>query len=181
MASNPLLPPLKGVSASSFYIPSANEAHTFHPHETVQTAMRVTIESAGVGLLVSAVQNALDKHNRGAMGIFTRTGGTIGLFVLRRQHPSGAITGRGSSTNSQTDDWANGAAGGCAAGFTAGVKARSLPMAIGACAGMATLIGTFEAAGSNLTGDNRQNLPREEREQRRLHFFKKPQTEEASS
>lgn len=61
MASNPLLPPLKGVSASSFYIPSANEAHTFHPHDTIQTAMRVTIESAGVGLLVSAVQNALDK------------------------------------------------------------------------------------------------------------------------
>lgn len=61
MASNPLLPPLKGASASSFFIPSANEQHTFHPHETVQTAMRVTLESAGVGLLVSAVQNALDK------------------------------------------------------------------------------------------------------------------------
>lgn len=61
MASNPLLPPLKGVSAASFHIPSANEQHTFHPHETIKTAMRVTIESAGVGLLVSAVQNALDK------------------------------------------------------------------------------------------------------------------------
>lgn len=69
--------------------------------------------------------------------------------VLRRQHPSGGYSSLPlSCADIQTDDWANGAAGGCAAGFTAGVKARSLPMAIGACAGMATLIGTFEAAGS---------------------------------
>jgi hypothetical protein len=29
---------------------------------------------------VSAVQNALSSHNRGAFGVFTRTGGTIGFF-----------------------------------------------------------------------------------------------------
>lgn len=73
----------------------------------------------------------------------------------------------------QTDDALNGAAGGCAAGFVAGLRgelpllhkgdwivvlvegekltiapARSIPLACGACAGMATLIGTFNAAGN---------------------------------
>jgi hypothetical protein len=33
----------------------------FHEHNTLQTSIRVTLESAGAGLLVSAVQNALDK------------------------------------------------------------------------------------------------------------------------
>jgi hypothetical protein len=45
---------------------------------------------------------------------------------------------------------------------------------------MATLIGTFQAAGNALTGDGRQQLPREEREQLRRRFFKKPQEEEAA-
>lgn len=107
--SHPLLPPLSGSSKALFFN-SPNESHMFHEHPTLQTAIRVTLESAGAGLLVSAVQNALDKcvchlrdvvhpsrgaggacsacaravtnfrHDRGAMGIFTRTGGTIGLF-----------------------------------------------------------------------------------------------------
>lgn len=38
------------------------------------------LQSAGVGVLVSAVQNALGTHNAGAMGILTRTGSTIGFF-----------------------------------------------------------------------------------------------------
>lgn len=42
----------------------------------------------------------------------------------------------------------NAAAGGCAAGFIAGVRARSLPLAFGACAAMGTAIGTFSAAGN---------------------------------
>jgi hypothetical protein len=40
----------------------------------------VGLQSAAVGLFVSAVQNSLHSHNKGAMGVFTRTGGTIGLF-----------------------------------------------------------------------------------------------------
>lgn len=34
----------------------------FHPHESLAIASRVTMQSAGVGLLVSAVQNALEKY-----------------------------------------------------------------------------------------------------------------------
>lgn len=34
-----------------------------------------------MGTFVSAIQNSLHKHNEGARGVFTRTGGTIGLFT----------------------------------------------------------------------------------------------------
>lgn len=59
-ASHPLLPPLSG-SSKAFFINSPNESHMFHEHDTLPTALRVTLTSAGAGLLVSAVQNALDK------------------------------------------------------------------------------------------------------------------------
>lgn len=39
-------------------------------------------KGAGAGLLVSAVQNALDSHSRGAAGVISRTGGTVGLFGM---------------------------------------------------------------------------------------------------
>lgn len=59
-SSHPLLPPLTG-SSKAFFINSPNENHVFHEHPTLNNSIRVTLESAGVGLLVSAVQNALDK------------------------------------------------------------------------------------------------------------------------
>ncbi|TXT07248.1 hypothetical protein VHUM_03418 [Vanrija humicola] len=144
--SNPLLPPLTGRPSAFIANSPLEEAHLFHKHPTIQIASRVTLQSAGVGLLVSAVQNALDKHDRGAMGVVTRTGGTIGFFAAMGFAYS--FTQSFVSNTRETDDALNGAAGGCAAGFIAGVRARSLPIAVGACAGMATLIGTFEAAGN---------------------------------
>ncbi|KAF8761265.1 nadh-ubiquinone oxidoreductase 21.3 kda subunit [Rhizoctonia solani] len=56
------------------------EPSAYEPKSSVQNAAFVGLQSAGVGTLVSAVQNALDQHNRGAAGILTRTGGTIGFF-----------------------------------------------------------------------------------------------------
>lgn len=47
---------------------------------TLKYASFVGLQAGIVGTLVSTVQNALGKHNTGAMGIFTRTGGTIGFF-----------------------------------------------------------------------------------------------------
>ncbi|WWD21499.1 hypothetical protein CI109_105985 [Kwoniella shandongensis] len=178
-SSHPLLPPITARPAnSSFFIPSPHEEHLFHPHPAVNIATRVTLQSAGVGLLVSAVQNALESHNAGALGIFTRTGGTIGFFAAMGF--SFSFTQAITANIRETDDALNGAAGGCAAGFLAGVRARSFPIAVGACAGMGTLIGTFSAAGNSLTGTNRKLLPRPEREELRQAFFKQPKhTEEA--
>lgn len=47
---------------------------------SLQNGATVGLQAAGVGLLVSTVQNALDTHSRGAAGVFTRTGGTVGFF-----------------------------------------------------------------------------------------------------
>lgn len=56
------------------------EKATFEPKSSLQYASAVGLQAAGVGALVSAVQNALGSHSSGAAGIFTRTGGTIGFF-----------------------------------------------------------------------------------------------------
>ena len=53
---------------------------TYDPKPTLRYASAVGLQAAGIGALVSAVQNALGSHNRGAAGFFTRTGGTIGFF-----------------------------------------------------------------------------------------------------
>jgi len=55
---------------------------TFQPRATLRYASAVGIQAAGVGALVSAVQNALGSHNYGAAGVLTRTGGTIGFFGM---------------------------------------------------------------------------------------------------
>lgn len=43
-------------------------------------ATAVGLQASAVGLVVSTLQNALGNHSHGAMGVVTRTGGTIGLF-----------------------------------------------------------------------------------------------------
>jgi hypothetical protein len=62
-SSSPLLPPLSArTSPSPFLVRSVSEGETlFHPHSSLAIASSVTMQSAGVGLLVSAVQNALEK------------------------------------------------------------------------------------------------------------------------
>jgi hypothetical protein len=53
---------------------------TYIPTQPFYRAGVVGLQSAGVGLLVSAVQNTLNRHSAGAAGVFTRTGGTITFF-----------------------------------------------------------------------------------------------------
>lgn len=61
-SAHPLLPPLPANPSARFLIPSVHEdEHTFHPHSSLSLATNIAVRSAGVGLLVSATQNALDK------------------------------------------------------------------------------------------------------------------------
>jgi len=129
-------------------------------------------------VLVSAVQNALDTHGRGASGVITRTGGTIGFFAA--MGATFAFTDSYVANLRQTDDALNGAAGGCAAGFLAGIRARSIPVAVASCAVMGALVGTFDAAGKTLTGDGRDVEGRAAREERRQRFFKHKQPVEST-
>ncbi|CAG8660079.1 16708_t:CDS:2 [Cetraspora pellucida] len=97
------------------------------------------------GLLMSAVQNALSRHEYGAAGVITRTGKTITGYALI----GGIFAGTESilANARKTDDWVNGAVAGCTAGLTAGIRVRSYPVAFGACFGMATLLSVYEWAG----------------------------------
>jgi hypothetical protein len=54
----------------------------YEPKTPVATAATVALKAGAVGFFVSSLQNALQKHNYGAMGVLTRTGGTIGFFGM---------------------------------------------------------------------------------------------------
>lgn len=71
-----------------------------------------------------------------------------------------------------------GAAGGCAAGFVTGIRTGSIPKAMGMCAFMGALVGTYDLAGGQL-GWEQGKKPRSEREKERVAFFKQRDSAEA--
>jgi len=131
----------------------------------VASAASVALKAGAVGFFVSSLQNALQKHSYGAMGVFTRTGGTIGFFAA--MGATFAFTEAFVANQRQKNDSLNGAIGGCAAGFLAGIKRRSLPLAIGTCAVLGAVVGGFDYTGQ-MTGDQTS------REEKRKRFFKNP-------
>ena len=52
----------------------------FEPKSTLEYAGKAALQGAAIGTVMSGVQNALQHHSHGALGIFTRTGSTIGFF-----------------------------------------------------------------------------------------------------
>jgi len=138
---------------------------TFQPRASLRYASAVGIQAAGVGALVSAVQNALSSHNHGAFGVFTRTGGTIGFFGA--MGAAFALTESVVANTREEDDALNGAAGGCAAGFLAGIRARSLPVAVIGCTVLGAAVGTFDYGGKTIAGGGSLS-----QEQKRSDFFK---------
>ncbi|KAF9651857.1 hypothetical protein BDM02DRAFT_3154024 [Thelephora ganbajun] len=138
---------------------------TFQPKATLRHASAVGIQAAGVGALVSAIQNALNSHKYGAAGVLTRTGGTIGFFGA--MGATFALTESVVANTREKDDALNGAAGGCAAGFLAGIRARSLPAAVIGCTVLGAAVGTFDYGGKNIAGEGPVS-----QEERRNNFFK---------
>ncbi|KAK7694743.1 hypothetical protein QCA50_001931 [Cerrena zonata] len=147
---------------------STSQDTTYDPKPTLQYASSVGLQAAGVGAVVSAVQNALGSHSAGASGFFTRTGGTIGMFAA--MGASFALTESVVANARAKDDALNGVAGGCAAGFLAGIRARSLPMAVGSCAVLGAAVGIFDYGGKSISGVSTTESP----EERRKRFFKHP-------
>ncbi|EIM92531.1 uncharacterized protein STEHIDRAFT_117537 [Stereum hirsutum FP-91666 SS1] len=145
---------------------SGGSAPTYEEKPTVRYTAAAALQATMVGAFVSTIQNALGAHNQGAAGFFTRSGGTIGFFAAMGATFAG--TRSVVANTRQVDDSLNGVAGGCAAGFLAGIRSRSLPMAVGSCAVLAALVGTFEYTGESLQGDT-SSLSFEERRRR---FFK---------
>ncbi|KAL7004846.1 hypothetical protein EMMF5_005579 [Cystobasidiomycetes sp. EMM_F5] len=176
--------------------PASTGDATFTARTPVGSAFTSGLQGAGVGLLVSSVQNSVQKvsahgmvsalllaqtdsrslfvgkqHKQGALGVLTRTGGTIGLFGGMAAIFTYVDATMANVRN--TDDALNGAVGGCAAGFLMGVRKGSLPAAFGGCALLGGLIGSFDMAGGQILGNGKQSLSTEEREERRKAFFKK--------
>jgi len=56
------------------------EADQYQPKDAIGATVKATTITAAAGLFVSTVQNTLKRQNVGAMGVFTRTGGTIAVF-----------------------------------------------------------------------------------------------------
>ncbi|KAJ6263756.1 hypothetical protein Dda_2327 [Drechslerella dactyloides] len=52
----------------------------YHPRDAVASATKAVMYSGTAGLIVSGVQNALARENRGLFGVFTKTGTTFGMF-----------------------------------------------------------------------------------------------------
>ncbi|EJD04070.1 uncharacterized protein FOMMEDRAFT_19377 [Fomitiporia mediterranea MF3/22] len=147
----------------------------YEPKSTLKYASFVGLQAGIVGTLVSTVQNALGKHNKGAFGVFTRSGGTIGFFAAMGF--TFAATEAVVANTREKDDALNGAAGGCAAGFLAGLRARSLPVAFASCAFLGAAVGVYDSAGK-LAGQKRDHESPETWEERRRRFFKqKPPTQ----
>ena len=111
------------------------EARECKVRSPVSETFKTAAGGAAVGLLVSAVQNSLQKHKAGAMGIFSRTGGTIAVLSTsaHAQYAYGAAIVGGAfafadasvaNYRHKEDGW-NGAAGGCAAGAVIGAACSS--------------------------------------------------------
>ena len=56
------------------------EQEVYQPKDAVAEGIRTTLITGGAGLFTSAIQNTLTRQNVSGWGVFTRTGGTIGLF-----------------------------------------------------------------------------------------------------
>jgi len=101
---------------------SSIEPEAYTSKAPFSNGMNAVVTSAAAGLIVSAVQNSVSKHDKGAMGIFTRSGSTIALFTA--MGGIFAYTDAAVSNVREKNDAFNGAAGGCAAGLVAGASSE---------------------------------------------------------
>ena len=58
----------------------ASDDTVYEPKDAIGQTVTATMITGGAGLFASAVQNSLVKENIGALGVFTRTGGTVVVF-----------------------------------------------------------------------------------------------------
>lgn len=75
------LPPRPFLNSGVVPAPSS-----YQPTSVLSPAFNVGLTSAAVGLFVSAIKNSLETHNKGAMGVFTRTGWIAGYFGQSPRH-----------------------------------------------------------------------------------------------
>ncbi|BFZ56887.1 hypothetical protein PYCC9005_003937 [Savitreella phatthalungensis] len=147
---------------------SITPAKAYASKDAVTLGFNATGRSAVVGFAASAVQNVLAKHNKGALGVFTRSGGTIAMFGAMGGGYS-FVSAASSNLREKDDAW-NAFNGGAAAGAVIGLFKRTMPAFFGFSAGTAVLMGLFAWAGSSLGGIYSYMSP-EEQEAWKKSFF----------
>merc|ERR1719284_1482006 len=122
----------------------------YHPKDAVGSAIKATLVTGGAGAFISTVQNTLTKQNVGAFGIFTRTGGTIGIFAA--MGGAYAFSKDAAANLRKKDDSYNSAIGGAIAGSMMGLSRRSAPAVFGYGAALGIILSAFTYTGGKLTG-----------------------------
>ncbi|KAG0362281.1 hypothetical protein BGZ54_008699 [Gamsiella multidivaricata] len=129
---------------------SAPEEVIYHAKSPLKEGFQAGAIGAGVGVLVSAAQNSIGSHSQGAIGVFSRTGGTIGIFAAM----AGVFAATDSAVGNireKKDAW-NSIAAGCAAGMVAGGFQRSPQTMVFGCVSMGAMMGAFDVSGNSLKG-----------------------------
>ncbi|KAF1987603.1 mitochondrial import inner membrane translocase subunit Tim17 family protein [Aulographum hederae CBS 113979] len=126
------------------------EETVYHPKDAIGVTGQAVLVTGTAGLFLSAVQNALAKQNVGAMGVFTRTGGTAAVYA--GMGAGYAFTRAASANLRQKDDTYNTMIGGFTAGALLGLKRGGSPAIVGYGTGVAIVLGLFDYGGASLWG-----------------------------
>ncbi|RMY27981.1 hypothetical protein D0866_09752 [Hortaea werneckii] len=149
----------------------------YQPKDAVGSAIKATSVTAAAGAFISTIQNTLTRQNVGAMGAFTRFGGTTATFEdenmdlvtgrsweRRRAQANGTTAAMGgayeftknaSANLRQKDDAYNPALGGLMSGAMLGLRFRSAPAVVGYGCMVAVVLGAFSYTGGKLEGYRR--------------------------
>ena len=60
----------------------AEDELAYQPDDAIANGFRGAFLAGSAGLLLSAVQNTVTKQNVGALGVFTKFGGTTAMFGM---------------------------------------------------------------------------------------------------
>ncbi|KAI7188578.1 hypothetical protein KC363_g5382 [Hortaea werneckii] len=125
----------------------------YQPKDAVGSAIKATSVTAAAGAFISTIQNTLTRQNVGALGAFTRFGGTTATFAAM----GGAyeFTKNASANLRQKDDAYNPALGGLMSGAMLGLRFRSAPAVVGYGCMVAVVLGAFSYTGGKLEGYHR--------------------------
>ncbi|MCJ1274104.1 hypothetical protein MMC21_001899 [Puttea exsequens] len=152
---------------------ATDEKPNYEPKDAVSVAIQSTLLMGGAGLFASAVQNTLTKANVSGWGVFSRSGGIIGLFAAA----GGAYSfSKAAAANlREKDDSYNPAIGGFFGGAILGMRFGNFPAVIGLGAGLAVAQGVFDYTGGRFAGYERDpNVDEWERKEHLRYNRRRP-------
>ncbi|KAI5855245.1 hypothetical protein BZA05DRAFT_334115 [Tricharina praecox] len=120
----------------------------FERRDAIGQGVKGSLIMGGIGSILSGVQNSLAKQNIGAMGVITRTGGTVAIFAA--MGGSFMFVRNASANLREKDDHWNPTIGGFVAGAILGTRFRTMPSVIGYGAALAVTLGVFDYSGGSL-------------------------------